>query len=348
MFYDELSITLKAGKGGDGCVSFRREKFIPKGGPNGGNGGNGGSVYVICDENVSDLREYHFNPKWAARNGEPGRGQNQHGHGGEDLRLKFPVGTIFKNPETDEAITELTEHGQEVLLLKGGKGGKGNTMFKSSTNQTPREFTYGTMGEEGDFDVEVKTIADVGLVGFPNAGKSTLIGVLTNAHPKTAPYPFTTKQPSVGLLDDKENYRRLRIGDIPGLIEGASENRGLGHKFLRHIERCKLLLILIDIAAVDQRDPWKDYKQLLKEMELYSPALLEKKRIVVLNKTDLLEDKKPIQRFNRNLKHKAHCINCADETGIPELIDLLFDEIAQFDQEAKAAELAEIGDEDDF
>lgn len=331
MFYDELSIQLKAGKGGDGCVSFRREKYIPKGGPDGGNGGRGGSVFIICDENISDLREYHFNPRWIAENGQPGRGQNQHGRGGKDLELKFPVGTIFKHPESGRIIAELNTHGQRIEVLKGGKGGNGNSTFKSSTNQTPREFTYGTPGQEGDYDVEVKTIADVGLVGFPNAGKSTLIGVLTNAHPKTAPYPFTTKQPSVGLLEDEANFRRLRIGDIPGLIEGASQNRGLGHKFLRHIERCKVLVLLIDIAAEDQRDPWEDYKQLRKEMKLYSPDLLDKRQLVVLNKTDLLEDDAPIQRFNKKLRRKALCINCADHAGIPELIDRLFDEVAKAD-----------------
>jgi len=332
MFYDELSVVLKAGKGGDGCVSFRREKYVPRGGPDGGNGGKGGSVIVVGDENIGDLRDYHFNARRIAGNGQPGKGSNMHGKGADDLYLKFPVGTIFKNPKNGKIITELTEHGQQVELLKGGKGGNGNATFKSSTNQAPREFTYGTLGEEGTFDLEVKTIADVGLVGFPNAGKSTLIGILTNARPKTAPYPFTTKEPSVGLLDDKDNFRRMRIGDIPGLIEGAHDNRGLGHKFLRHIERCKMLVLLIDIAAEDQRDPWEDHQQLLKEMELYSPDLLNKARMVVLNKTDMLEDDAAIKRFNKKLGHEAHCINCVDDSGIPELIDILFDKVAKVDE----------------
>lgn len=327
MFYDELSITLKAGKGGDGCMSFRREKYIPKGGPDGGNGGRGGSIILECDVNVGDLRDYHFSPRRIAKNGETGRGRNMHGKGGENLVLKFPAGTIFRKKGTDQIVAELTENGQRIELLHGGKGGKGNTTFKSSTNQVPRQFTKGTEGQEGEFDVEVKTIADVGLVGFPNAGKSTLISILTNATPKTAPYPFTTKQPSVGLLDDPDNFRRLRIGDIPGLIEGASENRGLGHQFLRHIERCKMLMILIDIAAVDQRDPFEDHQQLLSELGKYSPKLLEKQRIVVLNKTDLLEDHKAVERFHKKLGEKAHTISCAGHEGIPELIDVLFEKV---------------------
>jgi GTP-binding protein len=328
MFYDELTVTLRAGNGGDGCVSFRREKYIPKGGPDGGNGGRGGSVIIECDENVSDLRAYHFNPLSQAEKGEQGRGRDQHGKSGKDLILKFPAGSVFTRTEDDEIVAELTQHGQRITLLQGGLGGRGNATFKSSTNQAPRQFTPGTEGACGEYLVTLKVIADVGLVGFPNAGKSSLLGAITNATPKTAPYPFTTKNPSVGLMDDPDNYRRLRIGDIPGLIEGASENRGLGHQFLRHIERCKLLLILIDIAGVDQRDPWSDYRQLLKEMKLYSEALLDKPRIVVLNKVDLLEDQKPVQAFKRKLKAPVLQISCAEGTGLEELKQRLFEEVA--------------------
>ena len=328
MFYDELSIYLKAGDGGDGCVSFRREKYIPKGGPDGGDGGRGGSVIIECDDNEGDLRTYHFSPRWIAKNGGPGRGRNQHGRGADDLVLKFPAGTVFYDKQTHKIVAELTEHGQRIVLLKGGKGGKGNSAFKSSTNQVPRQFTKGTEGEAGEFDLEVKVIADVGLVGFPNAGKSTLLGILTNAAPRTAPYPFTTKDPSVGLLDDADNFRRLRVGDIPGLIEGASENKGLGHQFLRHIERCKLLVILIDIASVDQRIPFEDYQSLLKEMGLFSEDLLKKPRLVVLNKTDLLEDDQPIRDFNKKLGSEALTITCADDEGVRKtLVDRLFQEI---------------------
>ena len=327
MFYDELSIYLRSGRGGDGCVSFRREKYIPKGGPDGGDGGRGGSVIVECDENISDLRTYHFSPRWIAKNGETGKGRNKHGKGADDLVLRFPAGTIFYDKHTQKIVAELLENGQRITLLKGGKGGKGNSAFKSSTNQVPRQFTEGTEGEEGEYDIEVKVIADVGLVGYPNAGKSTLLGVLTNATPKTGSYPFTTKNPSVGLLDDPDNFRRLRVGDIPGLIEGASENRGLGHQFLRHIERCKVLVILIDIAAVDQREPFEDYKSLLKEMGLFSEDLLKKPRIVVLNKIDLLEDDKAIKAFNKQLGSDALTISCADEEGVATLVERLFQEI---------------------
>lgn len=327
MFYDELSIYLKAGNGGDGSASFRREKYVPRGGPDGGNGGRGGNLIIECDVNHSDLRTYHFNSNWIAKNGDCGHGRNMHGRGGDDLVLKFPAGTVFTDKKTGKIVAELTEHEQTITLLKGGKGGKGNTSFKSSTNQTPYQFTEGTEGEEAEYDLEVKVIADVGLVGFPNAGKSTLIGILTNASPKTAPYPFTTKDPSVGLLDDKENFRRIRVGDIPGLIEGASENKGLGHQFLRHIERCKLLVILIDIASVDQRVPFEDYQNLLKEMGLFSEDLLKKPRIAVLNKTDLLVNDKPIKEFNKKLGSEALTISCADEEGMRVLIDKLFDEV---------------------
>jgi len=331
MFYDELKVTLSAGKGGDGCMSFRREKYIPFGGPDGGNGGRGGSVYLLCDENVGDLRQFHFSPTWKADNGKPGQGRDKHGKSGKDLELKFPPGSIFTHVETGEKLAELTKHGQRIQILKGGDGGVGNTTFKSSTNQAPRQFTRGKPGEEAIVHIEVKTIADIGLVGYPNAGKSTLIGILTNASPRTAPYPFTTKQPSMGFLNDEANFRRLRIADIPGLIEGAHENRGLGHQFLRHIERCRLLVILIDIAGVDQRNPFDDYLQLLQEMKLYSETLAAKPYIVALNKTDLLEDPSAIKAFNKSLGQEALEISCLTQDGIPDLINLLFDELAKLD-----------------
>lgn len=327
MFYDALTVDLTAGKGGDGCLSFRREKYIPKGGPDGGNGGDGGSIIIECNENEGDLRRYHFDSIWKAETGNTGAGRNKTGRCGKDLVLPFPPGSIFRSEETGEVVAELTEHGQRVVLLNGGKGGKGNLTFKSSTNQAPRKTTPGTLGEAGRFAVELKVIAEVGLVGFPNAGKSSLLGCLTNAHPKTGAYPFTTKDPSVGFMSDESGYRRLRIADIPGLIEGASENRGLGHRFLKHVERCKMLVILIDIAAVDGRDPNKDHAQLLKELKLYSKELVGKPQLVVLNKVDLLDSRAPVTRFNRRLDEPALEISCSTGQGLKELSARLFLEL---------------------
>ncbi|MGE9291780.1 MAG: Obg family GTPase CgtA, partial [Puniceicoccales bacterium] len=269
MFYDQTRVILRAGNGGHGCASFRRAKYIPKGGPDGGDGGKGGDLYLRADRNVSDLRAYRFQPHWKARNGEGGRGSQKDGKNGEDETLLVPVGTSVVN-EKGRVVCELLEHDQCVRLLRGGEGGMGNLHFKSSTNQAPREFTEGKPGQTGEFVFSLKTIADVGLIGFPNAGKSTLLARLTNATPKSAPYPFTTVDPFVGMTPENEDhdYRKLAIADIPGLIEGAAENRGLGHRFLRHVERCRVLLIVIDGAATDGRDPLEDYQVLLKEMEL--------------------------------------------------------------------------------
>lgn len=237
MFYDEVNVTLQAGNGGDGCFSFRRAKYEPKGGPDGGDGGRGGNVYIVGDTNVADLTDYYFKPGWKAKNGETGRGSDQHGAKGDHIILRLPIGTIVVDRETGDPVAEVTEHGEEVLLLEGGLGGKGNAVFKSSTNQAPRQFTLGKPGEVGEFRLIIKTIADVGLIGFPNAGKSTLLNMVTNAHPKTGAYPFTTIFPTVGVLEYPEQYERITVADIPGLIEGASENKGLGHRFLKQIDQ---------------------------------------------------------------------------------------------------------------
>ena len=281
MFYDEVKVSFKAGNGGDGCFSFRRAKYEPKGGPDGGDGGVCGNVYIIGDTNVADLTDFHFKPFWKAKNGEPGRGSDQHGAKGEHITLRLPVGTIVVDRDSGDLIAEVLEHGDEVLLLEGGVGGKGNAQFKSSINQTPRQFTLGKPGEEGHFRLIIKTIADVGLIGFPNAGKSTLLNMITNAHPKTGAYPFTTIFPTVGVLEFPEQYERITVADIPGLIEGASENRGLGHRFLKHVERCKVLIIMLDMEGTDGRDPLGDYRVLKSELKLYMPGLVRKPELIL-------------------------------------------------------------------
>ncbi|MDR1413871.1 MAG: GTPase ObgE [Puniceicoccales bacterium] len=320
MFIDEVHrIRLRAGNGGDGCLSFRRERFIPKGGPNGGDGGNGGDVILIGDENSSDLSTYKFKPHAAAGNGQPGMGSDMHGRNGGDCILKVPIGTVILDSEGKNFIGEITEHGQEFVLLRGGIGGKGNANFKSSTNQAPRHTTPGTPGEEGMFDFILKTIADIGLVGFPNAGKSTLTALLTNATPRIANYPFTTLHANVGIMQCGTGQDRIVIADIPGLIEGAHENRGLGIRFLKHIERCTALLFLIDMSGIDNRSPADDYAILMNELECYSSALGNKRRIVVANKMEMESSPGNLEIFKR--KHKIHVlkISCATGDGIGEL-----------------------------
>ena len=286
MFYDDTKVLLKAGNGGDGWMAFLRQKYMPNGGPNGGNGGRGGDLILKADENVSDLRNYHFKKHWKAKNGEPGRGSDQNGRGGESCILKVPMGTEVREVETGDLVCELLEHEQEILLLEGGKGGRGNATFKSSINQTPRQFTEGKIAMEVEYKFTLKTIADIGLVGFPNAGKSTLLNVLSNATPKVDSYPFTTLVPTVGIIDYPEDYKTLSMADVPGLIEGAAENRGLGHRFLRHVERCKLLLFLLDLAGTDGRNPCDDFEHLRKELEEYDSKLGKKPYLVVGNKVD--------------------------------------------------------------
>lgn len=324
MFYDETKVLFKAGKGGDGCVSFLREKYIPKGGPNGGNGGKGGDVRMVADDNVGDLRAFHFNPQWRAKNGEPGKGSDQNGKGGADCLIKVPLGTVVQHRETGEVIHELLEAGQEVVLLDGGRGGRGNVTFKTSVNQTPRQFTDGKLGDEGEFTLTLKTIADVGLVGFPNAGKSTLLNVLSNASPKVDSYPFTTLFPSVGVIEYPEDYDRITMADVPGLIEGAAENRGLGHRFLRHVERCRLILILLDLAATDGRDPLEDFAQLRSELEQYDQDVASKPFLVAGNKMDESVSAENLERFRQaHPEIVVHPISAILEEGLPELkVDL--------------------------
>jgi len=337
MFYDEVKVKFKAGKGGDGCFSFRRAKYEPKGGPDGGDGGRGGNVYIVGDTNVADLTDFYFKPGWQAKNGEPGRGSDQHGANGAHIILKLPIGTVVVDRETDEPVAEVLEHGQKFLLLEGGEGGKGNTVFKSSTNQAPRQFTLGKLGEEGEFRLVIKTIADVGLIGFPNAGKSTLLNMVTNAHPKTGAYPFTTMFPTVGVLEYPDQFERITVADIPGLIEGASENRGLGHRFLKHVERCKVLLIMIDMQGTDGREPIGDYKVLMNELKLYMPGLVRKPELICANKMDEPDAPENLKHFLKKVKHPVYPISCVSDEGFEALKQALLEAVLQVRKEEEAA-----------
>lgn len=328
MFIDEATVDLKAGNGGNGCLSFRREKFIPFGGPDGGNGGDGGSVILEGDENTGDLVKYKFQKHWKAGVGENGRGRDQNGHTGADCVLKVPLGTVVTDTATGEVKCEVLRHGERVVLLKGGHGGSGNLRFKSSTNRAPRQTTPGGIGEEGRFHLILKTIADIGLVGFPNAGKSSLTNLITRARPKVAAYPFTTLHANVGTIEYADRYDRLFLADIPGLIKGASENRGLGHQFLRHIERCGVLLLIIDMAGVDGRDPVQDFRDLTDELEAYDATLLDRPMLVAANKSD--EEpafSKNLRRFRRRYGVEVMPISCLSDAGIPELKARLYEMI---------------------
>ncbi len=285
MFVDRCKIEVYAGKGGDGAVSFRREKYVPRGGPDGGNGG--GSIVARVDSALSTLLDYRFHVVHRAPHGQPGRGKSQHGRGGDDVVLQFPPGTLIADADTEEPIAELLREGDTAVLARGGTGGLGNEHFKHATNQTPRESTPGELGEERKLLVELKLIADVGLVGLPNAGKSTLLRAISRATPKVADYPFTTLTPQLGIAE-LDIGRRLVVADIPGLIEGAATGAGLGHRFLRHVERTRVLVHVLDFEPPDGSDPADNYRTIRRELAEYAPGLADKPEIVALNKTDLL------------------------------------------------------------
>jgi GTPase len=289
-FVDEADIEVHAGHGGAGCVSFLREKYRPKGGPAGGNGGDGGSVVVRADAALSTLQDFKFQPIQRARNGEPGRGKEQHGKAGEDRLIRVPVGTRVFDRDSGELLADLTADGAETVVARGGRGGRGNATFKSSTNQSPRYAQPGTPGEERHVHLELRLLADVGLVGFPNAGKSTFISRVSAARPRVADFPFTTLVPNLGVvrISDDESFV---IADIPGLIEGAHEGHGLGHRFLRHVSRTALLVHLLDAGGLSGRSPLDDYAVINRELERYDPDLARKTQLVVANKIDLVADR---------------------------------------------------------
>ena len=304
-FIDEAKIYVKAGDGGNGAATFRREKYIPMGGPNGGDGGRGGSIYAIADRNINTLVDYRYTRKFIGKRGENGGGADQYGAGGDDIVLRMPVGTVIYDLNTEEVVADLAEHGQKVLIARGGKGGLGNLHFKSSTNRAPRQKTNGEEGEEFEFRLELRVLADVGLLGLPNAGKSTLIRAISAARPKVADYPFTTLHPNLGVVrvDDERSFV---VADVPGLIEGAADGAGLGIRFLKHLQRTRLLLHLVDIAPIDpDADPVRDAKAIVGELVKHDPALADKPRWLVLNKLDLIpaEDReKAIKDFLKAYK----------------------------------------------
>ena len=304
-FIDEAKIYVKAGDGGNGAATFRREKYIPMGGPNGGDGGRGGSIYAIADRNINTLVDYRYTRKFIGKRGENGGGADQYGAGGDDIVLRMPVGTVIYDLNTEEVVADLAEHGQKVLIARGGKGGLGNLHFKSSTNRAPRQKTNGEEGEEFEFRLELRVLADVGLLGLPNAGKSTLIRAISAARPKVADYPFTTLHPNLGVVrvDDERSFV---VADVPGLIEGAADGAGLGIRFLKHLQRTRILLHLVDIAPIDpDADPVRDAKAIVGELLKHDPALADKPRWLVLNKLDLIpaEDReKAIKDFLKAYK----------------------------------------------
>jgi len=333
-FVDEAHITVRAGKGGDGSGSFRREKYVPFGGPDGGDGGRGGSVFLVGDSGLNTLVDFRHQREYRAESGRSGSGRNMTGRSGADINVRVPLGTIVRDEETGQKLGDVTGHGQELCVAKGGKGGLGNVHFKSSTNRAPRKTTPGDAGEERSLHLELMVLADVGLLGFPNAGKSTLISAVSSARPKVADYPFTTLYPNLGVVRVDVDSSFV-IADIPGLIEGAAEGAGLGVQFLKHLQRTRLLLHLVDLAPADEsRDPAEEVRQLEREMGRFDPGLLEKPRWLAFTKADLLPDPEARDRAEAIVEElgwagKWALISSVTKSGTKELMQ----EIMRFLQE---------------
>jgi len=349
MFVDEVDIHVKAGHGGRGSLSFRREKFVPRGGPDGGNGGEGGSVFIVANPHHNTLVHFRFNPDYEAQRGGNGAGANRSGRGGRDLIIPVPVGTLVytKEPETGELTqrADLTKLGQRVCVAKGGRGGLGNAHFATSTNRAPRKTQPGEPGEEFALHLTLKLLADVGLVGYPNAGKSTLISRVSAAKPKIADYPFTTLTPHLGVVSLSDN-RSFVVADVPGLIEGAHEGHGLGHQFLRHIERTKVLIHLVDVSGASGRDPVDDFETIRRELALYNAEMLRKPQLVAANKIDAVDDPKRItalEKGAKKLKLPFFQISAVTGDGVKKLIEAAWPIIAK----AREAEIAALEIDED-
>src|SRR6478672_7782061 len=349
-FIDEAKIEVIAGYGGNGVASFCREKFRPFGGPDGGDGGKGGSIWAVADRNINTLVDYRFSKLHKAKNGENGRGSDCYGKGAEDIVLRMPVGTLIIDQNDGEIVADLTEHGQQVLLAKGGEGGWGNIHFKTSTNRAPRQRTDGKEGERRELRLELKVLADVGLLGMPNAGKSTFIAAVSNARPKIADYPFTTLHPNLGVVR-VSHEKSFVIADIPGLIEGAAEGAGLGIQFLRHLQRTRLLLHIVDLAPFeDTVDPVKEAKAIVKELKKYDESLYDKPRWFVLNKLDVVpedERKKRVKDFVKRFGWKGPLfeISALTREGCEDLITAIYDYLAEQRQQEQRAEETQMVEE---
>lgn len=326
MFVDQVKVTLRAGKGGDGCVSFRRERGVPRGGPDGGRGGNGGSIFLISTKSINSLAYFRFHPINKAKKGAHGEGGNRQGRSGKDLELRVPVGTVAREIDKDEILFDFVSSDLKFLAAKGGKGGRGNASFVSSTQQSPRFRQEGQPGEEKDLLLELKLIADVGLVGFPNVGKSTLISRISAAKPVIADYPFTTLVPNLGVVDVDE-FRSFVVADIPGLIEGAHLGHGLGTKFLKHIERTKILMHIIDISPYSQRDPVEDFHTVNTELEAFDPRLRKRAQIVVANKIDHLSgSEERLEKLKKLAQQEGlpfFAISALQKIGLKQVIDAM-------------------------
>jgi len=325
MFIDQAEIFVKAGDGGHGCVSFRREKYIPKGGPDGGDGGNGGGVYFIAKNGIDTLLDFAGKHHWKAERGKDGAGKNMTGKSGDDLYITVPAGTIIYDLEKEVVLKDLNEPDWPICVARGGRGGYGNAHFATPTNQTPRHFESGKPGQERHLRLELKLIADVGLVGLPNAGKSTLLSRISAARPKVASYPFTTLQPNLGIVE-LSDYRRYVVADIPGLIEGSHQGQGLGHDFLRHIERTRIIVHLIDIAVLDG-DPVQNYHTIRRELTEYSQILADKPEIIVASKMDLDPEGEKLRAFEQTLDRKVLSLSAVTGANIPQLTEFLWQQV---------------------